>query len=81
LHEFNPTGAEYLLTGNSDNTNSQYRQQIVEGEVEKVKWNLNEKYRFIAGTNEGNIEWFQHSSLTSISVDIFVKIWKKTFAD
>lgn len=68
--EFNATEAEYLLAGSSDNTiklfdcrqsdneGSQYKQWIVEGEIEKVKWNPNEKYHFIAGTNAGKIYYF-----------------------
>lgn len=68
--EFNATEAEYLLTGSSDNTvklfdcrqsdneSSNYKQWILEGEVEKVKWNPNEKYYFIAGTNDGKIYYF-----------------------
>lgn len=68
--EFNASEPEYLLTGSSDNTiklfdcrqsdneGSQYKQWIVEGEVEKVKWNPNEKYHFIAGTNDGKIYYF-----------------------
>ncbi|CRL07709.1 CLUMA_CG020664, isoform A [Clunio marinus] len=68
--EFNPSEGEYLLTGSSDNTiklfdcrqsdneGSQYKQWIVEGEVEKVKWNPNEKYNFVAGTNTGKIHYF-----------------------
>lgn len=68
--EFNETEPEYLLTGSSDNTiklfdcrqsdneSSQYKQWIVEGEVEKVKWNPNDKYHFVAGTNAGKIYYF-----------------------
>lgn len=68
--EFNASEAEHLLTGSSDNTiklfdcrqsdneSSNYKQWIVEGEVEKVKWNPNEKYHFIAGTNNGKIHYF-----------------------
>lgn len=68
--EFNATEAEYLLTGCSDNTiklfdcrqsdneGAQYKQWIIEGEVEKVKWNPNEKYHFVAGTNTGKIYYF-----------------------
>ena len=69
--EFNASEAEYLLTGSSDNTiklfdcrqsdseTSNYKQWIVEGgEIEKVKWNPNEKYHFVAGTNEGKIYYF-----------------------
>lgn len=67
---FNPSEAEYLLTGSSDNTvklfdcrqsdneGSQYKQWIVEGEVEKIKWNPNDKYHFVAGTNNGKIHYF-----------------------
>jgi periodic tryptophan protein 1 len=68
--EFNASEPEYLLTGCSDNTvklfdcrqssneNAQYKQWIVEGEVEKVKWNPNEKYHFVVGTNSGKIMYF-----------------------
>lgn len=68
--QFNATEAEYLLTGSSDNTiklfdcrqsdneGSQYKQWILEGEIEKVKWNPSEKYHFIAGTNAGKIYYF-----------------------
>jgi periodic tryptophan protein 1 len=68
--EFNKSEAEYLLTGCSDNTiklfdcrqsdneGSQYKQWIIEGEVEKVKWNPNDKYYFVAGTNTGKIYYF-----------------------
>ncbi|KAG5671771.1 hypothetical protein PVAND_001949 [Polypedilum vanderplanki] len=68
--EFNAVEAEYLLTGCSDNTiklfdcrqssneKAQYKQWIVEGEVEKVKWNPNEKYHFVVGTNSGKIMYF-----------------------
>lgn len=68
--EFNHTEAEYLLTGSSDNTiklfdcrqsdneSASFKKWIVEGEVEKVKWNPNEKYYFIAGTNSGKIYYF-----------------------
>lgn len=68
--EFNASEPEYLLTGCSDNTiklfdcrqsdneTSQYKQWIIEGEVEKVKWNPNEKYYFVAGTNDGKISYF-----------------------
>jgi WD40 repeat protein len=62
--EFNASEAQYFLPGSTDNTfklfdctqsdnkGSQYKQWIAEGKVEKVKWNPNEKYHFIAGTNE-----------------------------
>jgi periodic tryptophan protein 1 len=68
--EFNKHEAEYLLTGSSDNTvklfdcrqsdneSSNYKQWILEGEVEKVKWNPKEKYHFVAGTNDGKIYYF-----------------------
>lgn len=68
--EFNRSEAEYLLTGSSDNTiklfdcrqsdseASNYKQWIVEGEIEKVKWNPREKYHFMAGTNDGKICYF-----------------------
>lgn len=68
--EFNASEAEYLLTGCSDNTvklfdcrqsndeQAQYKKWILEGEVEKVKWNPSEKYHFIAGTNAGKIYYF-----------------------
>jgi periodic tryptophan protein 1 len=68
--EFNETEAEYLLTGSSDNTiklfdcrqsdneGSKFKKWIVEGEVEKVKWNPNEKYHFVAATNSGKIYYF-----------------------
>jgi periodic tryptophan protein 1 len=68
--QFNAFEAEYLLTGSSDNTiklfdcrqsdndSANYKQWIVEGEVEKVKWNPNEKYHFMAGTNTGKIHYF-----------------------
>lgn len=68
--EFNKFEAEYLLTGCSDNTvklfdcrqsndeNAQYKKWLVEGEVEKVKWNPNEKYHFAVGTNAGKIYYF-----------------------
>lgn len=68
--EFNQFEAEYLLTGCSDNTvklfdcrqsseeSSQYKKWLVEGEVEKVKWNPNEKYHFAVGTNGGKIYYF-----------------------
>lgn len=68
--EFNQFEAEYLLTGCSDNTvklfdcrqsndeNSQYKKWLVEGEVEKVKWNPNEKYNFAVGTNGGKVYYF-----------------------
>jgi len=67
---FHHSEAEYLLAGSSDNTvklfdcrqsdneSSQYKQWIVEGEVEKVKWNPNDKYHFVAGTNAGKIYYF-----------------------
>lgn len=72
--EFNATEAEYLLTGCSDNTiklfdcrqsdneKSNYKQWIIEGEVEKIKWNPNEKYHFVAGTNDGKIYYFDSRS-------------------
>lgn len=68
--EFNASEPEYLLSGSSDNTiklfdcrqssneKAQYKQWIVEGEVEKVKWNPNQKYHFVAGTNTGKISYF-----------------------
>lgn len=68
--QFNGFEAEYLLAGSSDNTiklfdcrqsdndSTQYKQWIVEGEVEKVKWNPNERYHFVAGTNTGKIYYF-----------------------
>jgi WD40 repeat protein len=68
--EFNASESEYLLAGCSDNTvklfdcrqsndeKAQYKQWILEGEVEKVKWNPNEKYNFVAGTNAGKIYYF-----------------------
>lgn len=68
--EFNAHEAEYLLTGSSDNTvklfdcrqsdneSSNYKQWILEGEVEKIKWNPKEKYHFVAGTNDGKIYYF-----------------------
>ncbi|KAL7026102.1 hypothetical protein ACKWTF_013793 [Chironomus riparius] len=68
--EFNASEAEYLLTGCSDNTvklfdcrqsndeNAQYKKWIIEGEVEKVKWNPSQKYHFVAGTNAGKIYYF-----------------------
>lgn len=68
--EFNETEAEYLLTGSSDNTiklfdcrqsdneGAQFKKWIVEGEVEKVKWNPSEKYNFVAATNSGKIYYF-----------------------
>lgn len=68
--EFNKSEPEYLLTGCSDNTiklfdcrqsdseTSNYKQWIVEGEIEKVKWNPKEKYHFVAGTNDGKIYYF-----------------------
>lgn len=72
--QFNASEPDYLLTGSSDNTiklfdcrqsdneGSQYKQWIIEGEVEKVKWNPNEKYHFIAGTNDGKIYYFDSRS-------------------
>lgn len=68
--QFNAFEPEYLLTGSSDNTiklfdcrqsdneGSQYKQWIIEGEVEEVKWNPNDKYHFVAGTNAGKIYYF-----------------------
>lgn len=67
---FNDSEAEYLLTGCSDNTiklfdcrqssneQAQFKKWILEGEVEKVKWNPSEKYHFIAGTNAGKMYYF-----------------------
>lgn len=68
--EFNQFEAEYLLAGSSDNTvklfdcrqsndeNSQFKKWLIEGEVEKVKWNPNERYHFAVGTNGGKIYYF-----------------------
>lgn len=68
--EFNASEAEYLLTGSSDNTiklfdcrqsdneSTNYKKWIVDGEVERIKWNPNDKYHFVAGTNAGKIYYF-----------------------
>lgn len=67
---FNPSEAEYLLTASSDKTirlfdcrqsdneNAQFKSWVLDGEVEKVKWNVNDKYYFFAGTNNGKICYF-----------------------
>lgn len=72
--QFNPVEAEYLLAGSSDNTvklfdcrqsdneRAQYKQWIVEGEVEKVKWNPSDKYCFVVGTNGGKVYYFDSRS-------------------
>lgn len=68
--EFNQFEPEYLLAGSSDNTvklfdcrqsnddNAQFKKWLIEGEVEKVKWNPNEKYHFAVGTNGGKVYYF-----------------------
>ena len=68
--QFNASEPEYLLTGCSDNTvklfdcrqsdneGSQYKQWIIEGEVERIKWNPSDKNYFVAGTNDGKIYYF-----------------------
>lgn len=68
--EFNPSEAEYLLTGSSDKTirlfdcrqsdneSAQFKSWTLDGEIEKVKWNVNDKYYFLAGTNTGKICYF-----------------------
>lgn len=68
--QFNPEEAEYLLTGSSDNTvklfdcrqsdmeTANFKQWIMEGEVEKVKWNPNDKHYFLVGTNNGKMSYF-----------------------
>lgn len=68
--EFNPTETEYLLTGSSDKTvrlfdcrqsdneGAQFKKWDLDGEVEKVRWNISDKHYFFVGTNGGKIAYY-----------------------
>jgi periodic tryptophan protein 1 len=67
---FHPTEAEYLLTGSSDKTvklfdcrqsdneAAQFKKWELDGEVEKIKWNVSDKHYFFVGTNDGKIAYY-----------------------